>query len=291
MAKFDIYEAVTDRIIEQLEQGIIPWHKPWTGIANGAISRSTGRPYSLLNQFLLGKAGEYLTFKQVQEAGGKVRKGEKSSMVVFWKMFPVEETDDKGEKTTKLVPMLRYYNVFHIDQCEGIEPKYKVEELQRNFEPVEEAERICADYLKRSGVTLEHIRGDRAYYSPASDSVVVPLREQFNSVAEYYGTLFHELTHSTGHKSRLDRLTKTAAFGNEDYSKEELVAEIGAASVVNYLGIETASQFKNAAAYIQSWLSALRNDKRMVVSAASRAEKAFNMIVGETAEQRESVGA
>ena len=116
---FDIYAAVTDRIIQELEKGVIPWHKAWTGLRSGAYSRSTGRPYSLLNQMLLGKPGEYATFKQIQEAGGRVRKGEKAHMVVFWKMLPVEETDADGQTQKKLVPFLRYYNVFHIDQCEG----------------------------------------------------------------------------------------------------------------------------------------------------------------------------
>lgn len=277
---FDVYAAVTDRIIAQLEQGIIPWQKPWTGVQSGAISGATGKPYSLLNQMLLGKSGEWYTWNQIQNLGGKVRKSEHSSMVVFWKQVPIKETDpDTGKQEQKLVPMLRYFNVFHVSQCEGIEPKTIDPEA---FDPATDdtADAIIQGYLTRYGVTLEHIKGDEAFYSPAADRVQLPLREQFPNMAEYYSTAFHELTHSTGHRSRLDRLSRRAFFGNEEYSKEELVAEIGAASLLNYVGIETESSFKNSAAYIQSWLRALRNDKKMIVTAAGAAGKAFEMITG-----------
>ena len=161
---FDIYAAVTDRIIQELEKGVIPWEKSWTGLRSGAYSRSTGRPYSLLNQMLLGKPGEYATFKQIQEAGGRVRKGEKAHMVVFWKMLPVEETDADGQTQKKLVPFLRYYNVFHIDQCEGMAPKYAQGDARSGSpNPDAEAERVAASYLARSGVLLHHVAGDAAY--------------------------------------------------------------------------------------------------------------------------------
>lgn len=281
----DIYAAVTDRIIAELEKGRIPWIRPWTGArvsagtADCAYSRSTGRAYSLINQILLGKPGEYLTFNQCKEAGGRIRKSEKASMVVFWKPLPVTEKNPiTGEDETRTVPFLRYYNVFHIDQCEGIEPKVLPQDVQP-FDPDEEAERITSDYLQRSGVHLSHVRGNRAFYSPSGDLVQLPLVEQFNGKAEYYGTLFHELTHSTGHASRLNRLDKLAAFGSDNYSKEELVAEIGSAAIVHHLGLETNSSFRNSAAYIQSWIKALRNDKRLIVSAAGKAEKAVALIL------------
>lgn len=274
----NVYEIVTERIIEQLEQGIIPWEKPWTGTA-GAWSRSTGKPYSLINQFLLGEAGEYATFKQIQEAGGKVKKGEKAHYVVFWKMVKVEEEKD-GEKVEKLVPVLRYYTVFNINQCEGIEPKYSKEEVALDFVPIEQAEKVLTEYIERESIALEHIKGDRAYYSPSLDKICLPLHEQFISIEEYYGVAFHEAAHSTGHKDRLNRITKAAAFGNEDYSKEELVAELTSSALLHSLGIETASTFRNNAAYIQSWIKALKNDTRMIVSASSKADKAFNMIMG-----------
>lgn len=277
---FDIYAAVTDRIIAQLEQGIIPWHKPWTGVQSGAISGATGKPYSLLNQMLLGKPGEWYTWNQIQNLGGKVRKGEHSSMVVFWKQVPVKEVNaETGKEEQHLVPMLRYYNVFHVSQCEGIEPK-TVDHESVDLSSDDTADAIIQDYVTRCGVTLKHVKGDEAFYSPIPDYVQLPLREQFPSMAEYYSTAFHELTHSTGHRSRLDRLSRKAFFGNEEYSKEELVAEIGAASLLNYVGIETERTFKNSAAYIQSWLRALKNDKKMIVTAAGAAGKAFEMISG-----------
>ena len=274
----DIYSAVTDRIIAQMEQGIIPWKKPW--VSNGkAISHATGKPYSLLNQMLLGRPGEYLTFKQCREAGGHVKKGEKSSMVVFWKWIE-QEDEETGE--TKEIPFLRYYNVFHIDQCEGIQAKYTTEaHFPDGASTVEKAQEIIYDYLEREGVKLTHSEGDRAFYRPSTDEIILPIRKQFVSTAEYYSTVFHELTHSTGHISRLNRLDKVADFGSDVYSKEELVAEIGAAALVNHVGLETSTSFSNNAAYIQNWLSVLKGDKRFIVSAAGKAEKAVTQILNQ----------
>ena len=271
----DLYQEITNRIIAQMEEGIIPWHKPW--ISGKAISRTTGKPYSLLNQMMLDKPGEYLTFKQCQAEGGKVKKGEKAQMVVFWKWMTVEDEETKEEKE---VPFLRYYNVFHIDQCEGLRPKYEIA-LPGTAEPDATANEIIYDYLSRSGVAMRHESGDRAYYQPMADTVVIPDRKQFAETAEFYSTIFHELTHSTGHESRLNRLEKTAFFGTESYSKEELIAEIGAATLVNHCGMETSSSFRNSTAYMQNWLSVLKNDKRFIVSAAGKAEKAINLILNQ----------
>ena len=270
----DIYKEVTDRIIAQMENGIIPWRKPWIA-SNQAVSHVTGKAYSLLNQMMLGRAGEYVTFKQCQQEGGKVKKGEKASMLVFWKWV---ETEDEETHEKKEVPFLRYYNVFHIDQCEGLKARY-AETLPATADPNENAEVFINDYLFRSGVKLTHESGDRAYYQPAFDRVVLPCMEQFAETAEYYSTAFHELTHSTGHESRLNRLDRTAFFGTEAYSKEELIAEIGAAALVSYSGLETPSSFRNNAAYIQNWLGVLKGDKRFIVSAAGKAEKAVKLIL------------
>ena len=283
-----VYEIVTDRIIKELEAGKIPWRKPWTGVRTGAYSGATGKPYSLLNQLLLGEPGEYWTHKQVTDRGGTIKKGEKASPVVFWKWVVVEKEGKDGQKKTETVPYLRYYNVFHISQCEGIEPRFKEAQMPE-FNPIEQAEKILADYSTRSGCKIIVEKSNRAYYTPVFDEVHLPLREQFLEPAEYYSAAFHECTHSTGHESRLNRLSKDAHFGNEEYSKEELVAEIGAASLMNETGIETPSSFKNSAAYCQSWLKALKNDSRMIVSAASKAEKAVKMILGIKEEKKDEV--
>lgn len=276
MSKFDIYEVVTARIIEQLENGIIPWEKPWTGTQGGAISGVTGKAYSLLNQMLLGKPGEYYTFPQVKKLGGRVRKDEKAQIIVFWKQVPIVETDKDGNQVQLMIPMLRYYSVYHVDQCEGIE----VQQRQTIEITHPAANHIISDYCQRESLEIRHQSGDEAYYSPSRDCVVLPLREQFNSVSEYFSTAFHELTHSTGHSCRLNRLKATAHFGNAEYSKEELVAEIGAAALLNFTGIETKKSLRNNAAYIQSWLSALKNDKRMIVQASGAASKAVDLIIG-----------
>lgn len=287
---FDIYEAVTNKIMEQLESGVIPWHKPWSGGMKYAVSYTTGKPYSLINQFLLDEPGEYITFNQCNALGGKVKKGSKGKMVVFWKMYDKQATDssgnvicdDDGIIKMKTVPVLRYFTVFNINDCEGIDPRYSEALPSFPADPCEAAETIFSDYLSRTGCQFENRYQDGAYYSPTSDMIVIPKVEQFADTAEYYSTLFHETTHSTGHVSRLNRFepnAKAAAFGSESYSKEELIAEIGAATILHELGIDTAASFQNSAAYIQSWLKALKNDKRMIVSAATKAEKAVALIL------------
>lgn len=279
----DTYTLVIDRIIAELESGTVPWHKPWT-CALPAISHTTGKVYSLLNQLLLGgRGGEYVTFQQAQKEGGRVKKGEKASMVVFWKWLTVED-EDTGEE--KEVPFLRYFNVFHIDQCEGLSPRFRASEAPP-VDPAaanDAAEGIIADYLHRSGVHLVSRESSEAFYRPATDTVVLPLRQQFSETAEYYSTAFHELTHSTGHPSRLNRLTETARFGSAPYSREELCAELGASFILNHLGLETPSSFHNNAAYIEHWLSVLKEDKRLLVSAAGQADKAVRLILGEEAD-------
>ena len=271
----DIYKEVTDRIIAELEKGIIPWEKPW--IANGnCISHATGKAYSLLNQMLLGRPGEYVTFKQVQQEGGKVKKGEKASIVVFWKW--IEEKDPETEEV-KQIPFLRYYNVFHIDQCEGLKARH-TNAMPNTASADQTADAIITAYCEREGVKLIHEEGDRAFYRPATDCITLPHMAQFTATAEYYSTAFHELTHSTGHASRLNHLEKVAFFGTEAYSKEELVAEIGASALVNHAGLETSRSLRNSVAYIQNWLTVLKNDKRFIVSASGKAEKAVNLILG-----------
>ena len=280
MAGKNVYDMVTERIIAELEKGSIPWEKPWTGVRSGAYNRVSKKAYSLLNQMLLKHTGEYATFKQWTDLGGHIKKGEKSEMVVFWKIFEKEETNsDTGEKEVQKIPMLRYYNVFHISQVEGVEP---LAIPFRDVEPIEEADKVIADYVARENIEFTECASNEAYYSPSRDCVVVPMKEQYKLINEYYSTTFHELTHSTGHKNRLDRLKsgQNAAFGSENYSKEELVAEIGSASIMNLLGIETKKTFRNSAAYIQNWLQVLKNDSKFIVSAAGRAEKAVNYIMG-----------
>lgn len=279
----NVYEMVTNRIIEQLESGVIPWEKPWTGVRDGAFNRVSKKSYSLLNQMLLGKDGEWASFKQWTDLGGHIRKGEKSSIVVFWKILPVEEVQEDGSKVVKQIPLLKYINVFHISQVDGVEPLPK-EELH-DIKPIEKAESILIDYWTRENIKVEHIKGNKAFYSPMSDMIQLPLFEQFKDANEYYSTAFHESVHSTMKESRCNRAeerkNKLVAFGSEEYSKEELVAEIGSANLMNIIGIETKKSFRNSTAYIQSWLRVLRNDNKFIVSASSKAEKAVEYILNE----------
>ena len=288
----NVYQMVTDRITAQLEQGVIPWHKPWTGASaedGGAINYVSRRPYSFLNQMVLGKPGEYLTWKQVEELGGKVKKGAKAGMVVFYTKLTIKDptfiNPENGEPETRTIPYLRYYNVFHLDDVEGIESKLSQPGAEPKAEPIEAAEKVVADYLSRQpALRFQNDKpSNRAYYSLTEDKVVVPMITQYKIPEEYYSTTFHELTHSTIPESRCDRKAENARsfFGNEEYSREELVAEIGSAMLCNRIGIEAERAFKNSVAYIKSWLGALKNDPKMIVWAAGRAEKAAKFILNE----------
>ena len=296
---FDIYELVTNRIIEQLEQGVIPWHKPWkTGLnikgaedlKKVAFNRVTKTAYSALNQMLLSRAGEYASFKQWKELGGSIKKGAKSEIVVFWKMYQIkdEKLSTENETIFKKIPLLKYMQVFHIEDVTGVNPlEIQDEKTPAEFEPVEQAEELAKTYLEREKIDFA-FGGDSAYYSPTMDCIQLPNKYQFGQKSgEYYSTLFHEITHSTGAKHRLDRFSSNAFFGNEDYSKEELVAEIGASGILNLLNIEKKSTFQNSVAYIQGWLKKLKDDKKLIVSASARAEKAIKYIInGKTEEEQ-----
>lgn len=294
--KVNVYQMVTDRVIEQLEKGIVPWQKPWSGAGladGGAINYVSRKPYSFLNQMLLGREGEYLTFKQIKDLKGNIKKGAKAGIVVFFTMTThgkKKEVDEDGnEIVTEVInmhsyPILKYYHVFHIDDCEGIESKIKEIEPDDTLKPIEKAENIINGYLSREKKLRfknDKPSGD-AYYSPSQDMVVVPMLSQYQIVEEYYSTTFHELTHSTMPEYRCNRKNEMgiAAFGSESYSKEELVAELGSAMICNAINIDSEKAFKNSVAYLQGWLSKLKNDNKMIIWAASKAEKAAKYIMG-----------
>ena len=294
--KFDIYEQVTERIIKQLEKGIIPWKKPWkvSGVAikgeqdlrKVAFNRITKTAYSPLNQMLLEKAGEYASFKQWQDLGGKIKKGAKAEIVVFWKMYEIIEPDKEKpeEMKRKQIPILKHLQVFHIDDVENVKP-LNIEEIKdiKEFDPIQEAESIIDNYKEREKIKILY-DGNDAFYSPSSDYIQLPERFKFGTkTSEFYSVAFHEITHSTGAKFRLDRL-ETTHFGSLSYSREELVAEIGACGMLNLLNIETNSSFTNSVAYIQSWIANLKKDPKLIVTASSKAEKAIKYILGELQE-------
>lgn len=269
-----VYEIVTEKIINKLEQGVIPWRQPWSSIGM-AISWKTQKPYRGINAFLL-EPGEYITFKQAQEAGGCIKKGSKGQVVVFWKLL---EKENAETGVIEQIPLLRYYKVFNIKtQCEGIGSKQKDRE-EFNHDFIESAEQILRLY--KDVPKIKEAPG-RAYYRPSSDMVSIPPLSDYKVPEEYYSTLFHELVHSTGHKKRLNRpgVAKVQTFGNEDYSKEELVAEFGAAMLCGMAKIDN-DTLPNSVAYIQSWLRKLKKDNKLVVHAAAQAQKAADYIQGE----------
>jgi antirestriction protein ArdC len=224
----------------------------------------------------------WLTFKQAKQLSGSVKKGEKSMPVVFWKWNEVEDAESGKPKQ---VPILRYYNVFNLAQCELPEAKQPpaLEVETHDFSPIDACESLVREMPKAPAIKHDTVS---AFYRPSSDQVHMPPAERFEKPGEYYSTLFHELTHATGHESRLHRdgICEVSPFGSRTYSKEELIAEMGAAFLCGHCGIEDTT-IDNSAAYIQGWLKKLRGDSRLVVHAAAAAQKAADFILGRKDEQ------
>ncbi len=280
------HDKITAKILELLDAGVVPWRKPWRGAE--PTSLNTGKPYHGINYLVLGCAPYaspyWATFKAVKARGGHVRKGEKAWPIVFWKRWekPTGELDENGEEVVKRIPILRYFNVFNLEQTEGVEgPTTEVE--PREHEPIPACERIVSGMPHPPTIT----HGERrAYYRASTDTVNLPSPETFTSGADYYATTFHELVHSTGHASRLNRkAVGEAAFGAHDYGEEELTAEMGAAFLCGRAGISPAV-IENQAAYIDAWRRRIREDRKLVVVAAGRATKAARYITGEHRQSR-----
>jgi len=278
----NIYDIINNRIQDLLQQGTIPWRKPWNAQSNYPKNLISKKKYRGINVWVLAcqeyDSPYWLSFKQVQDKGGHIRKGEKATPVVFWKWINRNESDNgtTTETSNNKIPLLRYYNVFNINQAEGI-TQPEPEETHNQFDPIETAEQIItAMPLKPE---IRH-GGNRAYYSPSLDYVQLPQQHTFNTIEEYYSTTFHELSHATGHSNRLARksILEPSYFGSHEYSKEELVAEIGAAFLCGHSGIENIT-LVNSAAYIQGWLKALKNDRTLLIHAAAAAQKAADYIL------------
>lgn len=284
MKKTDVYQAVTDKILAALEQGKVPWRKPFkSSFSPIPVNFTTGKAYRGINVFLLNLAAwqlgypknAWLTYKQAKDLGGNVKKGETSELILFWKSRSIsEESDGETEATEKVVYVARAYNVFNIQQCEGIDPE---SEVLAEVPQIGSAADVYANY---PAIKPELLPGTKAVYIPARDQVRIPTIQDFKSLAEYYATLFHELIHSTGHESRLNRegIAKANRSDEIRYAQEELVAEMGAAFLCALTGIETHDLTTNSTAYLQSWLEIFKQDKTMIVKAASQAQKAVDFI-------------
>jgi antirestriction protein ArdC len=268
MAKFDLYQSITDRIVTAIETtGTLPWVKPWTASGSGPRNGATGRRYTGINSLLLSISGyasdEWYTFKNAAALGGSVRQNEKGTQVIFWNI--VKGKDEAGKATT--FPLLKYFVVFNREQIDGLpDPK---PEAVKEFTPV----RMAEDFIATLGANISH-GGDTACYYPSLDKINLPEAFNFTSPAGYYATAFHELIHWTGHESRLNRLT-AANFGTPEYAEEELVAELGAAFLCAEYGIEGKTQHPE---YIANWLKALKNDKRYIFKASKAATAAVGFL-------------
>lgn len=292
--KVDVYQVITDRVIEMLEDGVAPWRKPWVADVDGPRNIE-GRYYRGVNVFLLlfesmahgYESPFWLTYNQAKQRGGSVKKGEKSTLVVFWKRLMITEKDETGKQVKKMIPMLRYFRVFNLEQTEGVKLPKKVAEFDAAKAREEAAGRVEADAVLAGYPQPPKVRdnGSAAFYVPASDTVTVPGRKSYPVADEYYSTLFHELGHSTGHKDRLNRkgITASDGFGGHEYGREELIAEMTAAFLCAETGITVT--LANSASYLQSWVSTLREDTKAVVIAAGAAQRAADHILDRKFEQ------
>jgi antirestriction protein ArdC len=274
------YDVVTDRIVEALERGTVPWRQPWTVAADGPRNID-GRPYRGINVWLLLAQGfgspYWLTFNQCKAKGGHVRRGEHATPVVFWKQSPIVQSDaESGEQQTRTVPILRYYNCFNLEQCDGIAAR--AGDPHPELDPIAEAESIIAAMPNPPGI---RVGGDRAAYVPALDLVMVPPLQQFQVADAFYSTCFHELGHSSGHASRLAReaITNPEKFGSMNYGREELAAEMTAAYLCGMTGILPAT-IDNSTAYLANWIATIEQDRKAVVVAAGAAQRAADYILG-----------
>jgi antirestriction protein ArdC len=269
-----------------LKDGVVPWRKPWNVQASMPINVISNKGYRGINMFLLGLAPytdhRWLTLKQAGELGGRIIKGQKATMVIFWKHWqPKNDQEAEQTEARKRVPILRYYNVFNVEQCEGL----SIPELYCP-PPLKENQRIeRAELLLQSMPDPPTIQeyGTSAWYRPIEDTIQIPPLKTFDSADSYYSTLFHELGHASGHEKRLNRsgVTGQILFGSGEYSKEELVAELTSAFCCATVSLDN-SLIRNAASYIDGWLSVLRNDPKAVVIAAAQAQKAADLIRGVT---------
>ena len=278
------YEIVTESIVRQLESGVAPWRKPWrTETPANLVSK---KEYRGINIFLLVSQGYgfryWVTYRQAQALGGTVRKSQHGSKVVFWKIGEYRRKNQETEETeNRKSILLRYYTVFNLEQCEGITSP----DPDREINPLEQCESIVKAMPNPPQLT-QHVR---ACYWPSTDTVGMPARSAFHSAEEYYSTFFHEITHSTGLPARVGRegIMNHNPFASEDYSKEELIAEMGAAMLCGAAGIESRT-LGNSAAYLQTWINKLKSDSRLIVSAASQAQKAADYILGKAAAETDS---
>lgn len=280
MAQYrDLYQEITDNILEALESGKkLPWRKPWRD--GGLIPRNgnTGRPYNGVNVFHLMaiaaskgyESNDWFTFHGVKAAGGKIKKGEKHSINVFWKLSKVR--DDKAKDGTKMIPFLKHHCVFNRDQCTGLEDH----NIDGDFVELDEAMRLhnVEEFIAQVDPKLSD--GVQACYRPSLDDIKMPPFGSFNAADGYYSTLMHEMSHWTGHKDRLDR-DLTGRFGDRSYSAEELVAEFSSAFLCNVLKVD--GEDKQHEAYIQSWIKLLKSDKKAIVKCCSEAQKASNYLL------------
>jgi antirestriction protein ArdC len=292
-----VYDVITNRIIELLEQKVVPWHKPWAANIGYPKNLITDYPYRGINVFLLNampfNSPYWVSYNQVKKLGGQIIGEElrKSTPVIFFKWYEIDtkkQPDNKevekdnlaGDQTTndkRKIPFIRYYRVYNVEQCLGLDEYIPEIKNINDLVPLRDCDEVINKMKDKPEINHG---GDKAFYNPRIDSIQIPQIQSFDDIENYYSTLFHELTHSTGHEHRLKRkgVFDIHAFGDPVYSLEELVAEMGASFLCAMTGIENKT-INNSAGYIANWLDKLKDDKKIIVIAGAQAQKACDYIL------------
>lgn len=323
--KKNVYKSINDKVLEGLQKDGLKWFMPWkSGMGNSPVNNVTGKGYNGINIWILNatmrcenyKHNEWLTFKQAKAKNGTVKKGERSTQIIYWRVSFYDQTADPkkfyrskddaikdgvDEDNIRKAFSLYDYNVFNIDQCEGILPIRDIEEEVtpvQSFGNVQIADKYCNDYLSCEGIPLTHNASSSAYYVPMTDSINMPVIDSFKDADSYYKTLFHEISHSTGHKTRLNRkgITDVSSKGSDQYAKEELIAEITSLYMSGVCGLDPQDHFDNSQAYLNGWIKRIKsfkgNEEKLIVSAMTQASKSADLIAshfGNTVETSDKI--
>jgi len=285
LSQAEIRESVTSKIVEALRSGAVPfWRKPWSEGCNAGYPTNavTGKHYRGVNLLLLSLAGHaskwWATYNQWRSIDGQVRRGEKGTQIILYKPITRKKINDDGEEEVSSFPLMKTWTVFNIAQVDG-----NLDQFRASYQPNPGAAKVvdfgpAEEVIAATGADIRY-GGDRAFYSPEDDLIKLPPKDAFETTHEFYGVLAHEVTHWTGHTTRLNRLSKFARFGNESYAVEELVAELGSAFLLAELGIPQSEDLSNAIGYLDHWVKVLQRDHTAIFTASSAASKAVDYVL------------
>lgn len=260
----NLYEEVTNKILKKLEKGIVPWEQNFISLQKGAYNRVSKKQYSLLNQVCLNYSGEYATYKQWTDLGGKIQKGAKGEHIVFWNMKKIIEKNEKDEEVEKFIPILKYHTVFHISQVDGV-----TSELDNKNDDIEEADETISDYIFKNGIVIDENNNNDEYYDEISKTIHIPLKKQFLTSEDYYHSIFLQCINST--KNELNR--------NEKDFAEKLIDEIGTMAIMNTLSLNGENIKSKKDNDITTIIDEMKKNSKFIVSVIGKAEKAAKYVM------------